>query len=269
MNQVRFLTALFTIALPVSSGIAAPQAASKSEELTRQSSLIFSGTVKKTNASNVPTVPASPSTAVVHVDEVTHNAGVVADLAGKDVTVELAAGASVKAKQQAVFYTNIDVYGDTIAVREVGHEPVAPGGTAALRAQATNLTDRAADEKLQKRIAQADLVVAGKVVSVRPHGAPKRVPPSEHDPEWREATIQVSSTAKGQAPAELVVVFPNSTDIRWIGTPKFKANDEGVFMLHRTDDDKLQVHGFTALDALDFQPMAQLDRVRRLAQTAR
>ena len=276
MTPFGFLITLLLMALPLNRAIAAPQAppqeaAAKTDDMLRQSSLVFAGTVKKLNATTVPTVPASDGTAIVRVDEIVHNAGVVTDIAGKDITVELLARGGVKAGERAVFYTNVDTYGDSIAVREVGHEELKTGGPAALRAQATAVAGRFADEKLQARIAQAELVVTGRVIAVRPYGGTeRRVPASEHDPQWWEATVKVQTVEKGQAPpADIVVIFPHSNDLRWFASPKFKESQEGIFLLHRTEDKKLQVSGFTALDALDFQPLDQRDRVKKLMQSSR
>jgi hypothetical protein len=245
---------------------AAPQ-----EPMVRQSSLIFVGTVRKLNATTVPTVPASASTAVVRVDEVVYNAGVVTDIAGKDITVELLAPGSVTPRQRAVFYTNVDAYGDSIAVREVAHEELKTGGAAAMQAQTAEVTKRLADEKLQARIAQADLIVTGRVTAVQPsEGNARRAPRSEHDPEWWEATLKVQTVEKGQAsPGDLTVLFPHSKDVRWFGSPKFEVNQDGIFLLHRTEDKQLRASGYTALHALDFQALDQRDRIKAMVQNSR
>src|SRR5690349_16347477 len=74
-------------------------------ELTRQSSFIFRGTVQELNATTVPALPASETTAVVRVDEVLRNAGVVTDIQGKNITVQLSSPGTLKVGEQAVFFT--------------------------------------------------------------------------------------------------------------------------------------------------------------------
>jgi hypothetical protein len=276
MTPFRLLILLLFTALSActSNGAAAgaPQeATSKTEELVRQSSLVFTGTVKKLNATTVPMVSASQSTAIVRVEEIVHNAGVVTDIAGKEITVELLAPGSVKPGERAMFYTNVDTYGESLAVTEVSHEAIPSGGAAAMRTRVAEIVERVADEKLQKRVAQAELIVAGRVTAARPYGgSAQHAPGSEHDPEWWEANVKVESVEKGQAPpAEVVVIFPHSNDVRWFGSPKFKEGQEGIFLLHRTKDEQLRVSGFTALDSLDYQPMDQREHVRKLTQKPR
>jgi hypothetical protein len=210
---------------------------------------------------------------VVRVDAILRNDGVVTvtDVAGKDITVELAKAGSVKAGERAVFYTNVDVYGDGLAVAEVGHEPVQPQGLDPMRAQMSEMAVKMADEKLQQRVKQAELIVVGRVTAAHPYpGAENRVPGSEHAPEWWEATVKVQSVEKGQAPgAEITVMFPHSKDLRWFASPKFKEGQEGIFLLHRTEDKQLRVSGYTALHALDYQSMDQSQRIRKLAESSR
>jgi hypothetical protein len=241
------------------------------EDLARQSSFAFAGTVRKLHASNVPVVPATESTVIVRVDEIVQNAGVVTDVLGQDITVELQAAGSVKEGEQAVFFTNVATYGESISVREIGHIPRRPEALEAIRTQINAAGSRLADEQLQKRIAQADLIVTGSVAAVSPGPESGQRPPgSEHDPEWWVATVKVQSAVKGQAPhGDLVILFPHSQDLRWFASPKFKEGQTGVFLLHRTEDEKLRARGYTALDRLDFQPMEQGDRIRKLIQASR
>jgi hypothetical protein len=247
------------------------QAEASVENLAKQSSFAFAGTVQKLNASNVPVVTGAENTAVVRVDQVVQNAGVVTDVLGQEITVELQSAGGLKQGEQALFFTNVSTYGDTIAVREVGHLPWKPEGLEATRAQVNASAARLPDEQLQKRIAQADLVVAGSVTSVKPAPETAQRPPgSEHDPEWWIATVKVQSAFKGQAPhGDLEVLFPHSQDLRWFASPKFQPGQAGVFLLHRTEDEKLRARGYTVLDRLDFQPMEQRDRIRKLMPASR
>jgi hypothetical protein len=232
------------------------------------SSLIFAGTVKKLNATAGAT--NSGGTAVVRVDEVIYNAGVVTDIAGKNITVELLAPGNLKAGEREIFYTNVDSYGDSIVVREIGREPFNTSRIVTIRTQAGKAAMQISDEKLQNRVAQAELIVVGRVSAVRPHEPGPHIPPSEHDPDWWEATLTVQAVEKGQAPpGELDVLFPHSKDVRWFASPKFQQGQEGIFLLLHVDDRKLGVSGYTALDPLDFQPMDQLQRVRKMTGNQR
>src|SRR2546429_7046055 len=108
------------------------------------------------------------------------------------------------------------------------------------------------------------MVVAGRVEQVRPAdlGAaptrPQRI--TEHDPDWQEAIIQVDDGIKGAQAGERVVVrFPGSRDVAWVGTPRFAPGQEGTFLLHKdsvTGSPLAMVAGrsvqaYTALHQLD------------------
>jgi hypothetical protein len=153
------------------------------------------------------------------------------------------------------------------------------------------------DPALQERVADADVVVTGKVSAVRlpaetapgptmasaAPAAPKRI--SEHDPLWREAVIHVDSVVKGEHPDDTVVVrFPSSTDVRWHKAPKFHPGQEGVWMLRKQEVHTHPAAGlaavpraagavaavpaYTALNPLDFQPAQLLPGIQTLAGPA-
>ena len=240
------------------------------QELIRQSTFIFAGTVQKLNASALDVVPATQSTATVRVDEVVENAGVVTDVLGSDITVQLRAPGSLKEGQRALFFSNVATYGESIVVDEVGHSDLTPEALETLRGQIKEAHAKASDEQLQKRIAQADLIVAGSVISAQPTSETQQRPPgSEHDPRWWQATIKVQSVEKGPAQkGDVVLFFPSSDDVRWFASPKFKQGQQGVFLLHRSEDTSLRVRGYTALDVQDFQPMEQRERIQKLIRAA-
>lgn len=270
MKPLTALISLLVAAIPLG-GLPMPQeSAAKVETLAKQSSFVFSGTVKKTGASNVSVVPPNERTSIVHVDEVLHNDGVVSDVMGNDVTVELASAGVVKEGDKAIFFTNVDTYSDSISVREEGHIGVKPEEMGALHDQVKAALAQVPEEQLQSRIAQADVIVTGSVTGTKPvAGNESRVPASEHDPQWWEATVKVQSVEKGHPPqGDVTVVFPSSKDLRWIGSPKFKEGQQGVFLLHRSVDEKLRVSGFTALSPLDFQAIDQREHVMRLMKAA-
>ena len=121
------------------------------------------------------------------------------------------------------------------------------------------------------------MVVAGRVEQVRPAelaaapARPKRI--SEHDPDWQEAIIQVEDGIKGAQAGERVVVrFPGSPDVAWVGTPKFAVGQEGTFLLHKdsTTGSPLtmiagrSVPAYTALHKVDVLSKQDATRVRAL-----
>jgi hypothetical protein len=273
------------------------------EQLAQQARFVFEGTVQQRGAATIDSVPVSDRTLIVHVNRILQAPQTLSAYLDKDITVQL--GSSSRARlepgQQAVFYTNGWLFGDSIAVRALGQLPLSQAQRAMLSQPATagDATtpphENLANRDLQQRLTNADAVVTGKVVGVRVPaetvadataavgargGAEPTVvaPISEHDPEWREAVVEVQGTEKGSTDRSNVVVrFPSSNDVQWYRAPKFEAGQEGIFVLHQkqtqpvTAAHELAAAGpgedeevYTALDPADFQPTQQLPVVQTL-----
>jgi hypothetical protein len=246
--------------------------------LVKQSDIIFIGTVTQVGAVAVPEVPASPRTVVVRVDEVLEKPAAVALAAGDSVTVETGRPGSLKAGTQATFYTTGWIFGKGVAVREVGHEPGRSPVVAVDQRDAVVRARREVnDADLRAHIQKAAMVVAGRVEQVRPAELtaaptrPKRI--TEHDPDWQEAIIQVEQGLKGaQAGDQVVVRFPGSPDVAWVGAPKFTVGQEGTFLLHKdsTTGSPLtmiagrSVPAYTALHKLDVFSTQDAPRIRAM-----
>jgi hypothetical protein len=167
----------------------------------------------------------------------------------------------VAADRALVFFTTSWLYGTGLAVREVGR---LDAQAAALRPRIADAERKVADEKLQARIRNAELVVVGRVTALRDLN-PRRAPLSEHDPLWRRASVSIQSVEKGtHAGATVGVLFPASNDVMWYRSPRFKVGQEGIWILDRDVAKQFGVEGFTALEPLDFHPKAELERIRRL-----
>jgi hypothetical protein len=203
---------------------------------------VFSGTVQKLEASNVPHVKGSNRTVVVTVDEVYSDLPkALVGVKGQQLTVELSkplADAPLQVGQKVIFSTQGHVYGEKIAVREVGDRGEAPQAKAKI---ATATTGGA----LKKQVDQATAVVTGTVEEIRPVSTARILaaagkaarpgrPLSEHDPKWHAAIIKVDTVEKG-APnqKQVVVVFPQSRDIAWRSAPKFTKDQKGTWMLQK------------------------------------
>jgi hypothetical protein len=234
---------------------------------TDQPRYVFAGTVQKLNASNVDMLPASVRTVIVRVDRVLKAPATMDDFTSREITVELIRGNSVKLRQQAIFLTNAWLFGKNLAVREVSHQAVNTEPALKLNLQTAGV--RQADTALTDRLRPAVLVISGRVLDVSAVETAIRSQ-SEHDPDWWRARVEVTGTEKGQTAEKIVtVLFPNSTDEAWYNSHKFKAGEEGIFILQTQPAQAYKLTGFTALHPLDFQPMAERDRVRRLTQAIR
>ncbi len=249
-------------------------------EALKKSDIVFIGTVGQVGAASFAAVPVSPRTVVVRVDAVIEKPKAVVLKQGDQVTVEVQDPSQFKVGVQATFYTDGWIYGQGIAVREVGHELAQSAMTEAAvkenRNRVMQMRKELSDADLRARIEAADMVVVGKVAEVHSWtkagtAGPRGV--SEHNPDWQEAVIQVESSLKGaQAQQSLVIRFPGSMDISWYGVPKFKQGQDGTFLLKK---DRVSgapmamlagaaVQAYTALNSGDVLSKDEAERVRSL-----
>jgi hypothetical protein len=247
-------------------GLQAQSTPTSVNRLADVSSFVFRGRVLKSQATTMPQVEASKLTAVVLVEEVQRAADAIREVNGTQITLILRQPA-VEGRSY-IFFSNVVLYGSSLAARESGR--LAVGRNSDYTRGIVNAAyDEKEDRALQQRIARAALVVTGKVLRTEPLPRDPGWPESEHDPQWWTAVLQVDSFAKGQGPTELTIIFPNSKDELWIDAPKFKPDQEGVWILQRNTKEKVPpiyaVRGLTALDPRDFQPKQAWDKVRRLA----
>jgi hypothetical protein len=194
------------------------------------------------------------------------------------VTVLLKDTAGWKPGVQATFYTQGWILGKGVALKEIGHEMMRAGATTGpgtLRTRLAQERRRQLDEELGARIRSADVVVAGRVLSVRKaaSAAGGRKPVTEHDPNWMEATVRVQTSMKGaRSGDEIIVRFPGSEDVLYRDKPKYIPNQEGMFILkkdtvtglHRAIVGTARVDAYVADRPVDVRPIADSSTVRRL-----
>jgi hypothetical protein len=259
-------------------------AKTKSEGLADQAKFVFQGRVQKTKATTLKEVEATDRTVVVRVDLILHAPEAFVDFAGHEITVQLAPGEKVKAGQTLIFYTNGWVFGESLAVRAIGHEEATKPGVAALASHTGDPVRSLAARETMTQAAAADLIVSGRVSAVRLPAVEAQAQAramssgatsekiSEHAPLWHEAVIDVDAVHRGKLGTKQVVVrFPSSSDVRWHRAPKFQPGQEGVFLLHKEQlptgvvaaaaAGGLGTEEFTALDPADVQPLEELPRI--------
>src|SRR5881396_3126919 len=211
--------------------LAAPLSAQMSRvALVRQSDIIFAGTVTRAG--------------VIRVDQVFEKPDAVSLMKGDSVAVVAARAGSLNPGMQATFYTTGWIYGRWITVREVGHEPIGPQ-LATVEGTGTEQQDIVAkarqqvnDADLKARIQAAAMVVVGRVEQIGPPpysvGPARPTRSTELAPNWQEAIIHVDEGLKGATAGERVIVrFPGSRDVAFVGTPRFAAGQEGTFLLRK------------------------------------
>jgi hypothetical protein len=238
---------------------------SQFDALVEQSSIVFIGQVQRLTATTVPTHLATSHTITVKVGRTLRAPKAIGDLAGQNITVELTVAPGLRVGQERIFFANGLVYGDSIVVQEVGRvEPARPGPQRqAQYDQILAAHQRLPEKQIKRRLQSADVVVTGKVASIRK--APQAPGPiSEHDADWHEAVIDVEAVEHGLPMKQVVVLFPRSRDIRWRHAPKFSVGQEGVWILHRHQIQRARTAGYVALDPADFHPKTRRALVRAL-----
>jgi hypothetical protein len=263
----------------------------RSGALADHARFVFQATVKKVKATTLKSMAATDRTIVVRVDRVIQSPETLSDYAGHEVTVQLGPGERVRPGQTLIFYTNGWVFGDSLAVQSIGHEEATTPKVAAMSPFPEDPVRNLHSSEAMAQASQADLIVTGRVTSVRVPageararakamaggGTTERI--SEHAPVWQEAVIDVDETHKGPGRHKQVVVrFPSSTDVRWYHAPKFQTGQEGVFLLHKQQVPAaaakaanlvaLKAPEYTALHPGDFQPLEQLPQIRMAASAS-
>jgi hypothetical protein len=127
---------------------------------------VFKGTVQKLKAATMQEVQVDARTAVVRVDEVIQASEALSHYAGQDITVQLAGKKKFKKGQQAVFYTNGLLFGDSVAVQAIDQQDLGKL-PAALAVAGDNPVKNLAAKDIQARFGSADVIVSGRVTSVR------------------------------------------------------------------------------------------------------
>ncbi len=245
------------------------------EDLLSSSSIAFTGAVEAVARSTVAGVPVDERTVVVRVDQLLHGPPGMGIPAGSRVTMQLSPDLPPLANgDSATFFANGWIYGETLAVTEVGRAPTAE--TAGLSAHMSGLAApvspveaavaQLSQDEVVAHAREADAVIRGHVVGLE--HVPKEGPPGEHDADWWVATLEVDVVARGQLPegaepgGTVRVLYANSLDIRWRQAPKPKAGQGGLWLLHETGKELAQVAPFELLHAIDRQPSMQLDALR-------
>jgi hypothetical protein len=225
----------------------------------------FVGTVEHVGAATMSDIPIDGRTAVVRVDHVLQAPEALPTLDGQRITVQLKDDA--QPGEQAAFFAQGLAFGESVAVTEVGRvgvdavephvtrgfEAGEPAGFEALKRQAEAV-------RVREHADAADAVVVGRVVGLEDVLEPVI---SEHDPDWWRATIDVAHVEKGDVQTgPLQVLYANSLDVKWRLSPKPKASQEGLWILHATEGDQREAARFQIPHQEDYQSVQRLDDLR-------
>jgi len=247
------------------------------KELVARSGLSFTGTVEARGFTAMADLPADDRTVVVRVEEVLHGPAELAIPVGSRVTVQLSPDLpGLDPGQRATFFANGLAYGEQLAVAEVGRVSADEGAarTARMQGEAAPVSAVQAavaelgQDEVVRHAQDADAIVRGRVVGLAE--VPRDRPLREHDPHWWIATLDIDVVERGEiregadssAPLTVGVLYANSLDVQHRESPKPKAGQAGLWLLHRTPDDRSADAPFEITHKLDMQPSIQLDLLR-------
>jgi len=231
------------------------------DDLLRQASFVFVGSISQLAGSAMPEVRPGPDTAVVDIERVLVAPPAFAGRRGV-VTLALPAASKLKVGARRAFYCTAWKFGAGLALRCLAHRS-APATEKAINPNKAAASVNVKGEDLRTRLRDADLVASAVVLAVQPLPRPDG-PISEHDPYWHAARLRVEEVAEGASPGdEVTIVFPASDDVFWAKTPRPQLGERGVWLLRSTAAlapryvrpalRTLPPQVYTALHPLDFQ----------------
>src|SRR5262249_40917218 len=130
------------------------------QDLMARSQWVFRATVEAAAATTLRSAPASENTFAVRVDEIMHGPPALADQRGRTITLYSHSPQGLEKGAHAIFFTRSWLYGESIAVVEVGR--VEERDAPEMRRDLETAQQLIADQHLLDRIVRADLVIAGK-----------------------------------------------------------------------------------------------------------
>lgn len=218
-------------------GLMPKSALAVDQELAAQASIVFRGTVQQIGNTTLAALPPSADASVVTVDKVMRKPHAVVLDAGDRITVLSDVTATFQTGEQAVFFTRGELFGNSLAVRVLGVDKTANMvATSGDVSNGSNMAERISTAQVEQALQGAAAVFVGEVKEIRLptapalRAAPRRV--TEHDPEWREAVVQVTSAIKGvKADQQIVVRFSASRDVAWYRAPKLTVGQMSTFLL--------------------------------------
>ena len=232
------------------------------QSLTAEAGFVFEGQVVEPGASSSTFFPASKETVIVQVTKILKGPNSLAGYGGQKVTVVLQSPTGLQPGQSLVFFTHSLHFGDGLVVREVGNMPPEVN----MESKVSSAAQANEDNQLQERLSNAEAVISGTASAPRPLEslASRFGHISEHDPDWQVVTVKVDGTHKGNVGGTQDVLFANSHDIAWHGSPKFKGGERGVWILHSQDHRGKTIPGLAVVHPLDFRPPEELAKVTTL-----
>jgi len=233
------------------------------QELVRDSSFIFTGTVVELSVSTVANLTPRDNFAAVRIDRPLRSDPALGDLRGRLATVELLSRGELQPGEKAIFFTVNWILGGGIAVREVAHLNAQQEDSVA--AEVARMPER----HLADRLTDAALVVVAEVTRVKP--TPFDIS-WRNAPQWAAASLGIVDVLRGKPPQNATVLFPTSGRPTWALAPRLTKGQRAIFLLHPPgdrpplpeEDNLVPSQRFIALDPADVQPESARMLIERL-----
>ena len=164
--------------------------------------------------------------------------------------------------EQRLFFTRGSTLGASVIVEELARFD--DGDVEDLLPTNQKGNDRVSDAALIARLRQVEIVVTARVAAVRALRQRRPLRITEHDPQWREAVLEITDTLKGTPAQRLVVLFATSMDVMWYRSPRLKEGQTGIFLLTVAPAGLTTTRQYAVVDPLDVLPLTDLDRLRTL-----
>lgn len=257
MKKIAFVLLLLLI---IAASCKRTTVSAEMKDFVKRSDFIFSGTVLLLNTSTIDAEDPKDMV-VVRVDKIIRGSVDLSAIAGKQITVRLKNADLVKKDESRIFFTRATYFGESMGVDEIGSYDLKRYPDIDEQVKQANKEND--DSMLRARLEKTEMVVSGKVISVkRSQNQPEFI--SEHNPDWLEAEIEVSSSLKGANPGKIVFLFPGSEDELYMDSPKFKVGDNGIFLLRKGNLKLADEEMFSVVSRQDFLKEEQSARIKSL-----
>ena len=206
------------------------------DSLTLGASLVFKAKVLVLHSTTTDEDDVS-NTGVATVTEVIEAPESFSNISGQQITIRFADINKVNVGEEKIFFTEPYWIGEAIGVEEKGSVSKSSElyNDKEMSSHLKRARDNQDDEQLKNALKEAKLVITGKVAKINEVQG-KITGLTEHDPEWKEAEVEVDETIKGNNEGKTVkILFASGKDVMFFQAPKFQPGDEGIFIIQQTD----------------------------------
>jgi hypothetical protein len=203
----------------------------QSPSTVTRANIVIDGIVTEIGKASFSAVPQVPNLVVMKITRVLKDPPAISLSVGDQITAVLKDTSTVKVGTELRVQGRLWIVGEGLAVQALSEATAPPNGDIETFAAADS---QAHDNNISSRAAAADLIIVGRIKDIQKPlvAANTQGPISEHDPQWRDAVIEVQTWIKGSAESSSIVVrFPASRDVAFRDYPKFQVGQESTLFL--------------------------------------